>query len=495
MNPMSHIKTTPYKMYIDGKFVESISGKTREATNPANNEVFASYYYGDIADAKLAVEAARRAYDEGPWRRMSGKERGRLLIKAGEILERRKEDFVVTETMDAGKVYMSALYYEAVQSVDAFLYSGGKAQQLEGKVVPIDADTLNYVVWQPHGVVAEILPWNGPFMMGCQKASTILAAGNTAVIKSASDASLTMLLLAEVFDEAGFPPGVINFITGPGRTVGDYLVKSEQVDMVAMTGSTETGRYVIEASKDTIKDIALELGGKSPVIVFDDINTDEVAKWARYAFTLNAGQVCVSGTRLIVQRGIYEELLAKLKVECEKMVPGDGFDVEGGVNHPALINKPHADSVWAYIQRGKDAGARLICGGVPYTDPKLEKGNFIPVTVFADVTPDMEIFQEEIFGPVLCVTPFDTEEEALKIANGTKFGLAGAVFSHDGKRALRVAQQIDGGQIYVNHYFSRGMMESPATGWKESGLGPAGIQKYMISKTIFVDLKDGSLPF
>lgn len=494
MNPLLFVKKEPYKLYINGKFVASESGETFEVTNPVDNEPFATAYKGGSIDAKKAVLAARYAYDEGPWGKMSAKERSKLLIKAGQILSKRVEEFATIETLECGKLYMSTLYYEAQMSIDAFEYFAGKARCFEGKVVPCEAGHLNYVLWQPCGVVGEILPWNGPFMMGCQKVCAILAAGNTVVIKPSSWASLSMLLLAEIFHEAGFPPGVVNVVTGSGSEVGDELVCSPLVDMVSMTGGTDVGKHIIGRSKDTVKDIALELGGKSPNIVFDDVNVDEVVKWTRFGFTLNSGQVCVSGTRLILHKNIYEEFLSKLKAECEKLIPGSGFDYEKGVNFSTLISKEHGKNVWSYIEKGKSEGARVIMGGKPYTDPELSRGNFVPPTIFADVTADMTIFQEEIFGPVLCVTPFETEEEAIEIANGTKYGLAGAVFSTNIKRALRVAEKIKGGQIYVNTYFSKGMIESPGTGWKESGIGVAGIQKYMISKTVFVDMIDGSIP-
>lgn len=494
MDPYMLIKKEPYKLYIDGVFVESESKETFDVINPVNNQPFAKAYKGRTTDLNKAITAARRAYDEGPWGKMSAKERSKLLFKAGQLLAACAEEFAVTETLECGKLYMSALYYESQMAVDAFEYFAGKARCLEGKVVPCEAGHLNYVLWQPCGVVGEILPWNGPFMMGCQKVCAILAAGNTVVIKPSSWGSLSMMLLMEVFHEAGFPAGVVNLVTGSGAEIGDALVKSPLVDMVSMTGGTETGKNIIGVSKDTVKDIALELGGKSPNIVFDDVDIDEVVKWARFGFTLNSGQVCVSGTRLILHKNIYEEFLAKLKAECEKFIPGDGFDYMKGVNFSTLISKSHAESVWKYIESGKKAGARLITGGEPYTDAELQKGNFVPPTVFADVTTDMAIFQEEIFGPVLCVTPFETEEEALQIANATEYGLAGGVFSKNIKRALRVAEKIKGGQIYVNTYFSKAMIESPGTGWKQSGIGVAGIQKYMISKTVFVDLIDGSLP-
>lgn len=492
MNPQEYIRKEPYKLYIDGEFVVPEEAQTFDLVNPVDNEAFAKAYKAGVKEVEDAVRAAREAYDNGPWGKMSAKDRSKLLLKAAQILERRKEEFAAAETIECGKLYGSALYYETAQAVDAFEYAAGKARCLEGTSIPIDNGTLNIVQWEPVGVVAEILPWNGPFMMGCQKISIILAAGNTVVVKPSSWASLSVLLLAEVFDEAGFPKGVVNVLTGSGSLIGNALVKNPLVDMAAMTGGTDTGKSIIEASAGTVKDIALELGGKSPNVVFDDVDVDDVVKWARFAFTLNSGQVCVSGTRLILHKNIYEDFLEKLKAECERFRPGDGFDPNTTLS--TLIHKDHARTVWDYIEKGKKAGARLICGGVPYEDEKLKKGNFVPITVFADVTPEMEIFQEEIFGPVLCVTPFETEEEAVALANATKFGLAGGIFTKDGKRGMRMAKRIKGGQIYVNSYFSKAMVESPGTGWKESGLGVAGIHKYMISKTIFIDTVEGSVP-
>ncbi len=488
------IKTGLYKLYIDGKFTESASGKTFDFVNPATGEAFGKGSFGGPEDAQRAIAAARRAFDEGPWGKTSGLERGRYLAKAGAILARRAEEFAIVETLDAGKQYMSALYYEVPQSIDAFDFYSHKARALSGESSRMDGNYLNYVDWYPHGVVGEILPWNGPLMMGCQKIAAILAAGNTVIVKPPQWASASLLLLAEVFDEAGFPPGVVNVVSGSGSQVGNALVESPLVDMVSMTGGTETGRQILRASADTVKSLALELGGKSPNIIFEDVDIANTAKWAVHGFTLHSGQVCVSGTRIFVQRGIYEKFLAAMAEVCKTFRPGNGFDYEKGVNFSTLIHPDHAKTVWAYIEKGKAAGARLICGGEPYADPELAKGSFVPPTIFADVTPDMAIFKEEIFGPVACVTPFDTEEEALALANGSDYGLAGAVFSNNVKRAHRVAQNIRSGQIYVNTYFSKGMIDSPGTGWKQSGLGIAGIHKYMVSKTVFVDLNDVSEP-
>ena len=492
MEYMDKIKKETYKLYIDGQFVESDSGQTFDMVNPATGEAFGKAAYGGASDVRRAISAARKAFDEGPWGRMSGVERGELLTKAGAILARRAEEFAVVETLDAGKIYMGALYFEVPQSVDAFSFYAAKARTLSGTSTMLHGNYLNYTDWHPYGVVGEILPWNGPLMMGCQKVSAILAAGNTVVIKPPQWASASMLLLAEVFDEAGFPPGVVNVVSGSGSQVGQALVQSSLVDMVSMTGGTSTGKQILRDSAETVKVLALELGGKSPNIIFEDVDIKNTAKWAVHGFTLHSGQVCVSGTRILVARSIYEKLLEAMADVCKTLRPGDGF--QQGVNFNTLIHPDHAKSVWEYIKKGTEQGARLVCGGVPYTDAELACGSFVPPTIFADVTPDMAIFKDEIFGPVACVTPFDTEQQALELANLSEYGLAGAVFSKDIKRAHRVAQGIRSGQIYVNTYFSKAMIDCPGTGWKQSGIGIAGIHKYMISKTIFVDLNETSEP-
>ncbi len=487
-------KKEPYKLYIDGEFVPSASGEIMDMVDPANGQVFARAYKGGAADAEKAILAARKAYDEGPWGKMSGEQRGRYIAKAGEIMVRRWDELAVVETRDAGKMFMGCKFFDVDQAIDAARIYAAEARNIHGVSRRLDGNYLNYTDYYPFGVVVEILPWNGPLLMGCQKYFGVLAAGNTCIVKPPKWASASCLVMAEIMDEAGFPPGVFNVVTGLGSVVGTAFVESPLVDMIEMTGGTETGRELIRGSARTCKPLALELGGKSPNIFFEDVDIPMAAKWAVHGFTLNSGEVCVSGTRVLVQRSIYEAFLAEMAKVCQRFVPGDGFSWEKGVNFGTLISKEHADSVWAYIESGKREGVRLICGGVPYTDPELAKGNFVPPTIFADVTPEMRIFQEEIFGPVGCVTPFDTEAEALALANGTCYGLAGGVHSQDIKRAHRVAQGIRSGQIYVNTYFSKGMVESPSCGWKESGVGEAGMKKYMQQKNIFVDLNEDSQP-
>lgn len=493
MNLMDYVSAEPYKLYINGEYTASVSGKTQDCVNPATNEVFAKAYYGDVDDAEKAVQAARKAFDEGPWGRMAARERSKILLKAAQIMERRADEFATLEALECGYHYGSARYYCVPMAVDSFHFFSGKARDIEGKVVPSDYGTLNYVTWNPVGVVAEILPWNGPYLMGCQKINAILAAGNTCVIKPPSWGVISLLQLAGVYEEAGLPAGVFNVVTGSGSSVGAYLTKHPDVDMVAMTGGTSTGREVIRNSAERVKDIALELGGKSPNIFFEDVDVKNAAKWAVWGFTNHSGQICVSGTRILVQRSIYEEFIQEMKnFAAEKYVPGDTFDPNSNLD--PLISKAHAETVWDYIEKGKAEGARLVCGGERYTEGVLAKGNFVPVTIFADVTPEMTIYQEEIFGPVGCVTPFDTEEEAIELANNTVYGLAGAVFTKNLKRGIRVAEGIKSGQIYVNNYFSKGMIESPGTGWKESGIGVAGMKKYMISKTVFIETVEDTVP-
>jgi acyl-CoA reductase-like NAD-dependent aldehyde dehydrogenase len=493
-DPHEYVKSEPYPLYIGGEFVPSRSRETFDIINPVDNKAFAQANKGGKEDILRAVAAARTAIDEGPWGAMTQKERSVYLMKMRDLLPQYTEKFACLETLDCGKVYPGTAFYEIPNGIDGFEYYAGKARCLEGKVIPVVGGLLNYVLNEPYGVVAEILPWNGPFMMGCHKVAAILAAGNSVIIKPSSWASLSLLELAGVFHEAGFPPGVVNVVTGPGSLVGRTLVENEDVDFISMTGGTETGRRILESSVNTVKSVALELGGKSPIIVFEDVDFESTVRWAGAAFTINSGQVCVAGTRLILHESIYEEFLEGLNGFCAALKPGNGFDYETGVNFGPVISREHFDTVWGYIESGRKEGARLICGGERYKDPALAAGNFVPPTVFADVTPNMRIFKEEIFGPVLSVSAFKTEEEALALANAVDYGLAGAVFTNDIKRAHRVAGKIKSGQVYINNYFNKNLCESPGAGWKESGIGAAGIMKYMRQKTVFIDQNIDSAP-
>lgn len=493
-NPLDYVKKEPYKLYINGKWEASESGELMDLMNPVNLETYGRIYRGGVADAEKAVKAARYAFDKGPWGKTTAMERSEMLLKLWKILSKHLVKIATIESIDCGLTWDTTYDFMAVRALDSIAYFAGRARTIEGKVVPVGASgqkVFNYVSYHPLGVVAEILPWNGPFLMGAFKIASILAAGNTVIVKPSSWAPLSMIVLMEAFDEAGFPPGVVNCVTGSGEIVGSYLTDSPDVDMVAMTGSTATGREIIKHSASNIKDIALELGGKSPNIVFEDCDLDSAVAWSRMAFCLMAGQGCVCGTRLIVERSIQEKFLTALKESCESMVPGDVFDPH--VTMGPLIHPDHAKKVWKYIESGKAQGARLVTGGSPYDIPELPKGCFCPPTIFADVTPDMTIFQEEVFGPVLCVTPFDTEQEAIDLANATAYGLAGGVHTKDVAKALRIVNGVRAGQLYVNRWYSPALAESPGTGWKESGLGVAGILKYMTTKTVFIEVGETSV--
>ncbi len=475
-------------MFIGGEWTRGSSGRTFDIINPANNEIIARAWEANVDDVNRAVAAARDAFDNGPWRHMTGKERGEYLQRMAQMIRAQAEKFAFLEAADVGKTFHRTLSYSIPQAIDGFEYHAVKAREIGGEVRAVpQPNFFNYRVWEPMGVVAEILPWNGPFMMACQKVSAILAAGNTVVIKPAQDGSLSNLELAKLFARAGFPPGVVNIVAGPGRALGARLVEHPAVDMISLTGGTETGKAVIRQAADTVKKVALELGGKNPHIVFDDADLDQAVQWAIYAAFADQGQICVSGSRLLLHKPIYEDFLDLFVERVCKLKIGDTMDETTDVG--PVISRRHQESILNYIEIGKREGASAILGGSAVTTPPFDRGNYIEPTIFTGVTPEMRIAQEEIFGPVVTITPFNDDREAVQIANGVKYGLAGGIWTQDIDRALRTASRLQAGQIYLNSYYSPALVDSPAEGYKESGIGGAGIYKYMQEKTVFVKLK------
>ena len=459
-------------------------GGSRDVISPFTNEKISSFSTASADDVNDAVTAARRAFDDGPWPRMTPNERAVILAKIARLFERERDRFAYIEAMDMGKPIAGG-YQHLAQGIFAWDYFSGKARDLGEETVHVAAGNhFNYRVHEPVGVVAEIIPWNGPAVAASQKLAAILCTGNTAVIKPSVESTLSVLALGDLFAEAGLPDGVVNIVTGGGATAGDALVAHAGVNMVSLTGSVETGQHVMELAGAGLKRVALELGGKNPNIVFGDADVAAAAMWAGIAAFSNCGQVCVSGSRLLTERSVHDALLAKVVDFAKGLVLGDPADEATGLG--PQVSRTQQQRTLEYIAIGKKEGARLVYGGEVPADPRLARGNFVTPAVFDGVRADMRIAREEIFGPVLAVMEFADEKEALAIANGVEFGLAGAVWTSDIQRALRVAGRIEAGQVYVNGYYSPAMSESPAVGHKKSGVGEAGYLKYTVPKTVFV---------
>jgi len=478
------IEPGPRPMLIGGTWKKGSTGRSFQVTSPFTNEPLTSVAEGSEDDVDAAVRAARFAFDEGPWPRMTGNQRAEILAKIARLFERERDRFAYLEAMDMGKPIAGG-YMHLAQGIFAWDYFAGKARDLHEEIVRVAAGNhFNYRMHEPVGVVAEIIPWNGPAVAASQKLAGILCTGNTAILKPSIESTLSVLALGEILREAGLPDGVVNIVTGPGGSVGDALLKHPGVNMVSLTGSVATGRHVMELAGAGLKRVALELGGKNPNIVFGDADLASAAMWAVIAAFSNNGQVCVSGSRLLLQNGVHDAVLKQVVERVSAMKLGDPVDEKTELG--PLVSRKQQQRVLEYIKVGRAEGARLVYGGDVPTEPALAKGNFIRPAIFDGVRRQMRIAREEIFGPVLSVLEFSDEAEALEMANDVEFGLAGAVWTSDIARALRVAAKIDAGQIYVNGYYSPAMSESPAVGHKNSGIGEAGYLKYTVPKTVFV---------
>src|SRR5258706_9420829 len=411
-------------------------------------------------------------------------ERTVVLLKVARLFEWGRDRFASLESMNMGKPSAGG-YMHNEQGFFGWDYFSGKARDIHEEIVRVAAGShFNYRLHEPVGVVAEIIPWNGPAVAASQKLAAILCTGNTAILKPSVESTLSVLVLGEILQEAGLPDGVVNIVTGPGGSVGDALLRHPGVNMVSLTGSVETGRHVMGLAGAGLKRVALELGGKNPNIVFGDADLPRARMWAVIAAFSHNGQVCGSGSRRLLQKDIHATMLDKVVERVTAMKLGDPIDEKTELG-PVVSKKQH-QRVLDYIKIGKAEGARLVTGGDVPTEPALAKGNFIRPAVFDGVTPAMRIAREEIFGPVLAVMEFGDEAEALKGANDVEFGLAGAVGTSDIGRALRVPGEIDAGQVSGDGYYRPAMSESPAVGHKNSGIGEAGYLKYTVPKTVFV---------
>ncbi|MDR2192481.1 MAG: aldehyde dehydrogenase family protein [Endomicrobium sp.] len=478
------------RMFIGGKWVSS--NNTREIINPSNGKVFAKVYEGSPQDVKLSVKAAKEAFAQ--WSAASVTYRADMLFKIADLIEKNSRELAEIDTLNNGKPLRDSLG-DVADSVSCFRYYAGLIDKPLGQVYNVaDPNTQSIVVREPIGVCGQITPWNYPLMMASWKLAPCLAAGNVSVFKPSELTPLSAIRLFEIFEEAGLPAGVANLAMGAGNTVGREISENLEIDKVAFTGGTVTGRNIMRSAAENMKNISLELGGKSPCIVFDDYDLDTAIDWALFAIFCNQGEVCSAGSRLILQDTIYDKFLDALAKRAAAIKIADGMQ-EGAEMGP-LVSKEHLDKVLSYIETGKKEGARLVCGGFRITEGSFADGFFVAPTVFADCKPDMKIVQDEIFGPVLAVQKFHTQQEAIDLANNTKYGLAAGVFSNDITRALKVIKAVRAGITWVNSYHPT-FAQAPWGGFKQSGigreLGTFGLDEYTEVKQININLAPGKV--
>lgn len=481
----------PKHLLIDGKWVPAESGKTFETYNPATGEVLAKVAEGSKADIDKAVKAARKAYETGPWRKMPAHERARLLYKLADAIERRAEEIAQLETLDNGKPIKESRYVDLPQVIETFRYYAGWATKLEGETINVNNNFFNYTLREPVGVVGQIIPWNFPLLMAAWKFGPALACGNAVVLKPAEQTPLSAILLGELICEVGFPDGVVNIVTGFGpNSAGEALANHPDVDKIAFTGEDKTGKEIVKASTGNLKRVSLELGGKAPNIVFADADIDAAVKGAIMGIFFNQGQVCCAGSRLFLEKKIHDEFLSKLSERANGLRQGPGLDEKTQIG--PQVSKEQLERILGYVKIAKDEGAQLVCGG-ERPQGELANGYFVKPTIFKGVKNDMRIAQEEVFGPVLAVIPFESTDEVAEQANKTTFGLSGAVWTSDIKKAHRLASEIKAGTIWVN-CFNAFDPAVPFGGYKTSGygreLGKHSIELYTQIKSVWVNLAD-----
>ena len=480
--------TRQFLMYIDGEWCETAAGRWFDTKNPYTGEVWARIPRGGARDVDRAVAAAHAAFESGPWASMTASDRGMLLYRLADLIARDAEIMADLEVRDNGKLRVEMLG-QMRYLPRWFQYYGGLADKIEGAVTPIDKKGMfHYVSYEPIGVVAAITPWNSPLLLTAWKLAPALAAGNTVVIKPSEFASASMLGLAKLFDEAGFPKGVINVVTGFGNEAGEPLVDHPKVARIAFTGGNAGGRRISEAAAKSFKRVSLELGGKSPNIVFEDAEIDHAVKGVISGVFAASGQTCMAGSRLLVHSSIHDEFVARLVATMKKARLGDPNSAETDVG--PVATEPQLDRVLSCIAMAREDGARCVLGGERATRAECGSGWFVEPTIFVDVRNDMRIAQEEVFGPVLCVIRFDSEEEAVRIANDTPYGLAAGIWTTSLARATHLPRRLKAGTVWVNAYRVVSYM-APFGGFKQSGIGRengiAAIYEYLESKSVFIN--------
>lgn len=482
------------KLYIDGAWVEGSEGKTFLSTNPATGEVLAEIAQASVADAKRAVAAAKKSfYVTREWRDTDSQARGDMLLKIADAIEKNKAELARLDAVDMGKPLREA-EGDVDDAIHCFRYYASLIKTPHGGAYDVNAgfgEMHSYTVHEPVGVCAEITPWNYPLLMGVWKLAPSIAAGNSVVFKPATVCVLSCIRLFEIFEECGLPKGVANLVMGPGESIGNELASSPDVDMVTFTGSTAVGQSIMRQAASNVKKIGLELGGKSPNVIFADADLDGAVEWAMIGIFFNQGEVCSAGSRIIIEEGIKDKFVKRLAERADAITLGNPLD---NPDMGPLVSENQMNRVLGYIEKGKAEGATLVCGGERYTEGECAKGYFVRPTIFDDCTSDMTIVREEIFGPVVTVQTFKTEQEAIDMANDTPYGLAGAVFTSDGSRALRVIRELRAGITWINCY-NPTYNEAPWGGYKMSGigreLGVHGLEEYQEVKQININLKPG----
>lgn len=478
-----------YKLFIDGKWVDSKEGKTFDAHCPANGEMLATCVNGSREDVDDAVKAAWKAFET--WKNTGIQERAAILLKIADKIEENTEKLAMVETLDNGKPIRETTYIDVPAGADHFRYFAGAIRSEEGSANMLNPTHLSIILREPIGVVGQIVPWNFPFLMAAWKVAPALAAGDCIVFKPSSETSLSVLEFAKILAEI-LPPGVFNVVTGKGSTTGNYVLEHPGFRKLAFTGSTEVGYEIADAAAKKLIPATLELGGKSANIFFDDCNFDRAIEGTELGILFNQGQVCCAGSRVFVQKGIYDKFLAAMVQAFNKVKVGMPWEMETQMG--SLINKGQMNKVLDYIDIGTKEGAKLACGGEQIKDNGMDKGCFIRPTILADVNNKMRVAQEEIFGPVVTVIPFNDEAEVIAMANDSEYGLGGAVWTQDINRALRVARAVETGRMWVNTY-NQIDAGAPFGGYKKSGIGREThkmmLAHYTQCKNIYISLDEG----
>ncbi|KAK6460004.1 mitochondrial aldehyde dehydrogenase [Scheffersomyces coipomensis] len=478
----------PAGLFINNEFVKSVSGKTIDSINPATGEVNGSVYAAEAEDVDIAVDAARTAFKS--WKKVSGVDRGKLLFKFADEFEKQQALLSSIEAWDSGKTKDQNAIYDVEECIAVFRYYAGWADKIQGKLIQNDAKKLAYTVHEPFGVCGQIIPWNYPLLMAAWKLAPALAAGNVVVLKTSELTPLSLLYVAKIFKKVGFPPGVVNILSGYGATAGKSLASHLGVDKIAFTGSTATGKLIQQAASANLKAVTLECGGKSPLIVRSDADIEQAVKWAAIGIMSNQGQICTSTSRIYVHEDIHDEFVEQYKAHViADYKQGEMFDGDAVVG--PQVSKVQHDKILNYISIGKEEGAKIVLGGEKNTDGALSKGYFIKPTIFTEVQPHMRIVNEEIFGPVVVVGKFKTDEEVVKYANSTQYGLGAAIFTKDITVAHNMASDIEAGMVWINSS-NDSDIHIPFGGVKLSGvgreLGEYGLSMYTQAKAVHVNL-------